>query len=264
MNIHFTDKELFEKLKSATLAKVVVGSHMYGTQNIFGDNTSDIDYLHIYATSNNELNTVFNTHHQLQYKEDGIDYNFVSLHTFIKNILNGDSTINFEVVQSDELIGTDLEWLRMFKDDFITYTMIKSYNGFCKRDLKHFHKAKTEYDRFKRFGHIIRGFLYSRDMLYSQWDFKVVNDELKEILKDLTIDNTLIETYTNLTNNIRTELNKRLENKTLGYAQHFHPVKGVILNEYLQEFCKSDIFIAKQFDLDITMYITSYENWVTY
>lgn len=32
MNIHFTDIELFEKLKSATLAKVVVGSHMYGTK----------------------------------------------------------------------------------------------------------------------------------------------------------------------------------------------------------------------------------------
>lgn len=259
MNIHFTDKELFEKLKNATLAKVVVGSHMYGTNN----ENSDIDYLHIYATSNNELNTVFNTHHQLQYKEDGIDYNFVSLHTFIKNILNGDSTINFEVVQSDELIGTDLEWLRMFKDDFITYTMIKSYNGFCKRDLKHFHKAKTE-ERSKRFGHIIRGFLYSRDMLYSQWDFKAANEELKEILKDLVIDNTLIKTYTNLTNNIRTELNKRLENKTLGYAQHFDVDAGIMLNKELQEFCKSNIFTSKQFDLDITMYINSYENWVTY
>ncbi len=33
MNIHFTDKELFEKLKSATLAKVRVGSHLYGTNN---------------------------------------------------------------------------------------------------------------------------------------------------------------------------------------------------------------------------------------
>lgn len=197
MNIHFTDKELFEKLKNATLAKVVVGSHMYGTQNIFGDNTSDIDYLHIYATSTNELNTVFNTHHQLQYKEDGIDYNFVSLHTFIKNILNGDSTINFEVVQSDQLENTHLEWLIKYRKDFITYTMIKSYNGFCKRDLKHFHKAKTEYERSKRFGHIIRGFLYSRDMLYSQWDFKAVNDELKGILKGLVINKDLIKDLIN-------------------------------------------------------------------
>lgn len=33
MNIHFTDKELFEKLKLATIVKVKVGSHMYGTNH---------------------------------------------------------------------------------------------------------------------------------------------------------------------------------------------------------------------------------------
>ena len=33
MNIHFTDIELFEKLKKTTLTKVKVGSHMYGTNN---------------------------------------------------------------------------------------------------------------------------------------------------------------------------------------------------------------------------------------
>ena len=33
MNIHFDDKDLFDKLKRATIAKVLVGSHMYGTNN---------------------------------------------------------------------------------------------------------------------------------------------------------------------------------------------------------------------------------------
>lgn len=80
MNIHFDNKELFEKLKSATIAKVVIGSKMYGT---YDASKSDIDYLYIYATSENELNSFIKTHHQLQYKEDGIDYNFVSLHTFL-------------------------------------------------------------------------------------------------------------------------------------------------------------------------------------
>lgn len=260
MNIHFTDKKLFEQLKNATLAKVIVGSHMYGTNT----DKSDIDYLHIYATSNNELNTVFNTHHQLQYKENNIDYNFVSLHTFIKNILNGDSTINFEVIQSDELIGTDLEWLIKYRNDFITYTIIRAYNGFCKRDLKHFHKADTDYLRFKRFGHIIRGYLYSRDMLYNQWNFKVVNEELKGILTNLTVTKELIEEYKEAINDIRKELNIKLDNGTLGYAQHFNVDSGIKLNKELYDFCNSDIFKSKQFDLDISMYINSYENWVSY
>lgn len=47
MNIHFTDKELLNKLKSATIAKVVIGSNMYGTNT----EKSDVDYLYIYATS---------------------------------------------------------------------------------------------------------------------------------------------------------------------------------------------------------------------
>ena len=81
MNIHFKNKELFEKLKSATIAKVIVGSHMYGTNT----ESSDIDYLYIYATSENELNSFIKVHHQLQYKEDGIDHNFVSLHNFLNN-----------------------------------------------------------------------------------------------------------------------------------------------------------------------------------
>ncbi len=34
MNIHFNDRQLFEKLKSATIVKCVVGSHMYGTNDM--------------------------------------------------------------------------------------------------------------------------------------------------------------------------------------------------------------------------------------
>src|ERR1700749_424554 len=102
MNIHFKDKELFENLKHATLAKVRIGSHLYGTN----DSESDEDFLHIYATSEKELQSFIWTNHQLQYKTDGNDHNFISLHAFIRNCVNGDSTINFEVIHSTELIGT--------------------------------------------------------------------------------------------------------------------------------------------------------------
>ena len=110
-----------KKLKKATIAKVRVGSFVYGTDTI----ESDEDFLYIYATSENELLSVIQTQHQLQYKSNNgyylntrdIDHNFVSLHNFIKNIISGDSSINYEVIQSEELIGTDLEWLIKYRNN---------------------------------------------------------------------------------------------------------------------------------------------------
>ena len=97
MNIHFEDKDLFEQLKRESLVKVKVGSHLYGMET----DESDVDYLYIYLKPENMKDSFIWEHHQLQYKEDGVDHNFVDLHTFIRNILTGDSTINFEVLHSN-------------------------------------------------------------------------------------------------------------------------------------------------------------------
>lgn len=265
MNIHFTDIELFEKLKLASIVKVMVGSHMYGTNN----KNSDIDYLYIYATSENELLSAIQTHHQLQFiDEHGNDHNFVSLHTFIKNILNGDSTINFEVVQSNELFSTNLEWMCKYKDAFITYTIIRSYLGLCDRDIRHYNKANTDYLKIKRLGHIIRGYLYARDMLYHQWNFSLINIELKSIIDNLDISNDkIIKEYRIRVTDMRKELNTKLNNKTLGYAQHMNVQEAIEFTNDLIKFCKSNYFKQKQkhienFNLD--KFINSYENWVSY
>lgn len=257
MNIHFTDKQLFNELKNATITKVVVGSHLYGTNN----ENSDTDVLHIYATSQQELNTVFTTNHQLQYKENNTDYLFVSLHSFIKNILNGDSTINFEVIQSEQLQNTSLQWLNDFKNDFITYTILKSYIGLVKRDLKHFYKSKTDYEKNKQFEHIIRGLLYVNSILYSKWCFKSVNDTLKHKIKQ---DKESLEYYKTQCDELRIILNDKLNNGTLQYAQKFDVNRGIQFNKQLNEFCKCEYFKNKQANFDIDMFINSYENWVNY
>jgi predicted nucleotidyltransferase len=83
MNIHITDIELFEKLSISTIFSIEIGSKMYGLDN---DN-SDRDILCIYATSDNELNSFYMTHHQIQYKENNTDYIFVNIHNFIRNCL---------------------------------------------------------------------------------------------------------------------------------------------------------------------------------
>lgn len=262
MNIHIEDEELVDRLIDATILKVTVGSHMYGTNNI----NSDIDYLYIYATSENELSSVINTHHQLQYKEDGVDYVFVSLHTFIQNILNGDSTINFEVINSEQLVGTELEWLYNIREYFTTYTIIRSYLGFARRDIKHFHKGKDDYDKTKRLRHIIRGYLYAKSILSYEWNFDSCNDELKSIDIDIS-DNMQLRKYEKLISDLRFELNEIFNSGELKYAQKIGVDHGIDMTNKLLEYVKSDSFKEKQSklkDFDLYHYINSYENWVSY
>ena len=274
MNIHFTDKNLFEKLKKATLAKVVVGSRMYGIHNddINKGPLSDTDFLYIYATSENELTSAIQTHHQLQFiDEDGNDHNFVSLHTFVRNILNGDSTINFEVVQSGALFNTNLEWLHDLRSHFITYTIIRSYLGLARRDVKHYHKANTEELKKKRLGHIIRGYIYAKDMIHDQFNFKIANCQLKIILDNLDVSNNkTLKEYDAAISNLRDELNEKFNNKTLGLAQHMN-IKGASgLTYCMNYFCRSNddtYFNEKQKHLnefDMSYFINAFENWVEY
>ena len=170
MNIHFTDKDLFEKLKLATIVKVKVGSHMYGTNN----ENSDVDYLYIYATSENELFSAIQTHHQLQFiDENGNDHNFVSLHTFLKNILNGDSTINLELLHSNDILNTDLKFLADNKEEFYNYNICKSYLGMSKRDLKDLWKKSTKYEKIKKLVHSYRGMLYFDNIISKSFNFEV-------------------------------------------------------------------------------------------
>jgi predicted nucleotidyltransferase len=266
MNIHFTDKDLFERLKNATIAKVVVGSHMYGTNN----EHSDTDYLYIYATSQNELNSYVQTNHQLQYKEDGIDHNFVSLHTFIRNIINGDSTINFEVMQSNCFAGTELSWLIGHKHSFITYTIIRSYLGLARRDVKHYYKYNNDQDKKKRLGHIIRGYLYAYDMIYNRWNFnfKSCNKELISLIETLDVSKTsTLKLYDQLISKLRDDLNERFNNKKLGLGQHMDVDSGTFLNHDLLVYVDSESFKHKQdflVDFNMYMFINSIENWVEY
>lgn len=268
MNIHFTDKELFVKLQKATIAKVRVGSHIYGNANM----NSDIDFLYIYATSENELKSFVWTNHQLQYKEDGIDHNFVSVHTFIRNIINGDSTINFEVIHSDELSGTWLGFLHELRDSFNTYTIIRSYNGFAKRDCKHFHKANTDAEKYKRFGHIVRGYTYAELLLNNDFNFEKANNIFIEIIntlksKNKVIDMTDIDQYKEMLDIQRKKLNSILESKntTLPKMMDVHDAKNLDFSLRLLQ--DTEDFKTKQYylkDFDMLLFINAFENWVSY
>lgn len=159
MNIHFDDISLKNKLIQSTIIKVEVGSSIYGLK----DENSDTDYLCIYRESADNLKSFMYEHHQLQYKDYNVDWIFTNVQTFIRNILTGDSTINLEVLFSRSLIGTELEFLWMFRHNFINYNIIKSYLGLAKRDLKMYlsNKDKTP----KKLSHFYRSVIFAEQLI---------------------------------------------------------------------------------------------------
>jgi len=265
MNIHFTDVKLFENLKKATLAKVIIGSKMYGTSV---DGHSDTDYLYIYATSETELLSCIQSHHQLQFSENKVDHIFVSLHSFIKNTLSGDSTINFEVIHSNSLNGTVLEWISEKRNMFLTYSVIRSYIGLCRRDIKHFGKYSSEYEKRKRFGHIIRGVIYTRSFLNGSFDFLKSNLELVNTLKEIDFNSgKLLREYTSEVSKFRELLTSYYNDNTLLIAKNVNVEDAIIFNKLLIKMCESEVFKSKQLILtnfDMRPFINSYENWISY
>jgi predicted nucleotidyltransferase len=148
------DKNLFDDLIKATFVKVEVGSKMYGLEH----KDSDTDLLCIYNTSKRELNMFDRSHHQIQFKVDGVDYLFINIHSFLSNALSGDSTINFEVINSEKLLGTELDFLYKFREYFYNYKIIRSYLGLARRDLKRIDvDGKTEFGKNKKIAHAYRG-----------------------------------------------------------------------------------------------------------
>ena len=176
MNIHITDVKFFESLKKATLVEIEVGSKMYGLSH----DDSDKDLLCIYATSETEKNSFCLTHHQIQYKDEinRIDYIFVNIHNFLRNSLNGDSTINFEVINSDKLIDTPLEFLYQMRKAFFNYKILRSYLGLARRDIQRMDiDGKTEFGKNKKIAHSFRGFIFANQI----YKYLTENDDDIEI-----------------------------------------------------------------------------------
>lgn len=202
MNIHFSDEKLYMSLNEQSLARIKVGSHMYGLNNA----NSDVDWLTIYVQPKANRNSFMWEHHQLQFKSSNIDYNYTDLQTFIRNILTGDATINFEVLWSDDLTYTNLAWLSEYKHHFINYNIIKSYLGLAKRDLRYWQKdtntgKKNTPETHKKLSHFVRGVIFAK-MLINGY-FKL----------DLSEQRTFTEfDYTDL------ELLDRIKHGTLDYS----------------------------------------------
>lgn len=176
MNLHI-NKDKFDFLMSTKIVgKFVIGSHLYKTN----DEYSDTDYLIIYYPFKNQLLSAFTNHHQFQYKdtENNIDYNFVDIITFVRNLIKGDSTINYELLYSEEFKQSKLGFLCNYIEEFRTYTIIKAYLGFADRDLRLLKQRKNDKDRLAGLFHAQRSYIMAQDIVDRNVniDFKSLKD----------------------------------------------------------------------------------------
>ena len=230
MNIHFTNEKLFDTLNDNTIIKIRVGSHMYGLDN----KNSDIDYLSIYLENYDNRNSFMWEHHQLQYKKNNIDFNFTTLQTFIRNALTGDSTINFEVIHSEDLKNSKLSWLYARRNDFRNYNIIKSYLGIAKRDHKFWIKDTNNFKNHtsetnKKLAHFVRGVIFAKNLFDNNFSldlsktttFKICgyNDlELLDRIKNGILDysfSELVKFFWILMEDTRSALNIMLHNREI-------------------------------------------------
>lgn len=268
MNIHFKDINLYEELTKRTIATFKVGSHMYGLDTEKSDN----DFLTIYGDVSKSFMW---EHHQLQYKQNNIDYNFTTLQNFIRNILTGDSTINFECLYSRHLAATSLSFLDEYKEKFICYNIILSYLGMTKRDFKFLKRDSGDFRKFndevyKKASHFLRGFFFSKMLLNNEFSLKL-NNEDRQLLLDLKLgnivfDKAFIDYLYDINDNqlvsLRQSLNTKLEKKQINRFLDVETMKKV--DDNVKEI---NYQLANNFKEDINygfLFYEALENGISY
>jgi predicted nucleotidyltransferase len=246
MNIHFKDKETLAILEKSTLAKIKMGSHLYG----FNDEQSDTDYLCITVPTLKEQTSFSFTHHQFQYKDEieNIDYIFVNLFNFIRNTINGDSTINFEVLHSEELLKTPLAFLYELKSYFINYPIIRSYLGLAKRDLNGISKSSGNRNKNKQLLHAYRGYYFAKYAFEQKFSTRLPSSLYDELLNlklitDYKVRHDKIVWLKERVKNYRSFIVTELESNNI---PRFMSIEGQqLLDEKLEKLIHSDIYQSK-------------------
>lgn len=176
---------------------------------------------------------------------------------------------NYEIglwYRKSKMVSTiDFQWITKFKKSFITYTVIRSYLGLARRDIKHFYKYTDEYSKRKRLGHVVRGYIYARDFIKGNFNFESANLELSRINLDVS-DSKMLKDYELKISELRDELNFMF-NKNINIAKKFNVNDGIKFNEELIKYIDSFCFSHKQNilkDFNTDSFINSFENWVEY
>lgn len=261
MNIHLKDEKEFERLKDSTLVKVEIGSSLFGLKN----QNSDSDVMHLTTKSDNLKSSFLWEHHQLQYKSANVDYLFCDVYTFIRNLLSGDSTINFEVIHTEDIKNSCLSFLYEMRKDFYSYNIVKSYLGFAKRDFKYImDDGKVN---GKKASHIYRSIQSAKDILSGGYS-NSFNSEHLIVMKSLK-ENSYEKNVEDLLNHLklememlRSELNRLLESKQIHRVLSLDSQRK--LDNHLKELTNSEGYKAKLFDINKDIFYDALEKGIKY
>lgn len=197
MNIHVTDQCLQNELFNSELVRIPFGSHVYGLNN----QHSDKDYICIYAESDIERKSFLWEHHNFQIKEDNTDYIFTSLRTFIRNLINGDMPGNLEAIYHNDMNNSLLSYFYVNRHQFSSYTNVRAYLGFAKRDLKHALRNDS------RLCHAYRSYLSAKRLLDNSFDPCCINWNEYDILVDMKEGNLSHAAKKKFCHQLTTEVN---------------------------------------------------------
>ena len=248
MNIHFKDEDLYHSLIKNTCTQFKVGAHIYALEN----ENSDIDFLNIYLENSQNRNSFLWEHHQLQFKKHNIDYNFTTLQGFIRNILVGDATINMEVLFSEQMKYSSLNWLWKMRHSFINYNIIRSYLGMAKRDLKDWRKdtfngVKASFKTNKKLTHFLRGVIFADMLMDGNLVINMKNTQyhsnwqLLNSIKNTGHSNALdiVKSYENKMNELRKLLNFKSKSNLISKYMSTSDLRQLDFN--LQSFLSIDL-----------------------
>jgi len=273
MNIHIQDNKLFTNLLDSTIFNIEMGSNLYGLK----DENSDTDFLCIYAPPVNQISSFNKSIHQIQYKDVNhkVDYVFTDLYSFFWNLFNGDSTINFEVLHTEEYKKSEFgETFKYITPQLRTYNVIVAYLGFANRDIKYFWKEQTTRDKIKKILHIYRGLYFAKQIFYDYKNFSLTKHNLSNERKrfegyelEKELDNVFKQELDFLYNEIKTfrqeVLNVALEKKEIiRFLSVEHQRQ---LDDALYHFSNKPMFLNKQKRfMDLDAYYSINENELKY
>lgn len=202
MNI-IIDDDTHTDLQQRVISTIEFGSAMKGMST----EQSDHDYLHIIPTSVEWLAAPYNTFHLLQYRGDNADHIYCNVHTFVKALLDGDSTIFHEMLRYNVLHDTPLEFLYSHVDQFDHYKTMRAYLGIARRDLKECTKLYRSEPRKSGKKYRFAGDAYNivNAAFGANENMRLYpGDTIQDLVKSCN-------TMSGLINDLRTELNRRLD-----------------------------------------------------
>jgi predicted nucleotidyltransferase len=238
MNIHIEKNKFDFILENTIYYKFTIGSKLYG----ISDEKSDTDYLIVYHPFKNQLLNPFTNPHQLQYKdlENNIDYNLIDIITFIRNLVSGDSTINYEIINGEEIKNTDLSFLYENRNSFKTFNIAKAYLGFARRDVKHFFKRNSIEDMISGLLHIERSISIAKYIMYGDSSLESIYDNLAymkigyySVIKSNSDFKTILDIYRLSIDDLRNKLTHLHNNENI--IKYLSPDIQVLISDKLND-----------------------------